>query len=62
MSPLAPSATASCHQVADQPVDDSVLHHHPDQAGASQVALAEFGISQVLVPESRHVWQYSPAY
>ena len=48
------------HQVADQPVDDSVLHHHPDQTGPSQVALPELGISRVL--ESRHTGLYPPAY
>ncbi len=42
------------HQIADQPVDHGVLHDHPDQTGASQVALAELGIRQVLVLESRH--------
>jgi hypothetical protein len=48
------------HQVGDQPVDDGVLHHHPDQPGASQVTLAEFGVAQVLVVESRHPRQYRP--
>ena len=48
------------HEVADQPVDHGVLHHHPDHAGPSQVALAELGIGQVLVLESRHAGQYAP--
>jgi hypothetical protein len=50
------------HQIRDQPVDHSVLHHHPDQTSASQVTLAELGISQVLVLEARHAGQYPPAY
>src|SRR5450755_2636683 len=50
------------HQVADQPVDDGVLHHHPDQTSAGQIALAELGISQVLVLEARHAGQYLPTY
>ena len=50
------------HQIADQPVDDGVLHHHPDQTGAGQIALAELGISQVLVLEARHARQYPPTY
>jgi len=49
------------HQVADQPVDDSIPHHHPDQTGASQVALPEFGLRQVLVLKSRYARQYPPA-
>jgi hypothetical protein len=50
------------HQVPDQPVDRSVLHHHPDQTGAGQVALTKFGIGQVLVLKSRHAGQYPPEY
>lgn len=42
------------HQVVDQTVDHGVLHHYSDHAGSSQVALAELGIGQVLVVESRH--------
>jgi hypothetical protein len=42
------------HQVADQPVNDGVGHHHPDQTGTSQVALAELSVRQVLVLESSH--------
>src|SRR6516165_2651784 len=50
------------HQVAHQPVDDGILHHHSDQTGASQVAFSEFGIRQVLVFECRHTGQYPSAY
>jgi len=46
------------HEVTDQPVDDSIRHYDPDEAGARQVTLPEFGVSQVLVLESRHARQY----
>ena len=49
------------HQIADQPVDDGVLHHHPDQTGPSQVALAELGVRQVL-SSNRHAGQSASAY
>ena len=50
------------HQVADQPVDHGVLHHHADQTGPSQVALAELGVRQILILESRHAGQYPTTY
>ena len=42
------------HQVGDQAVDLGVLHHHADQAGPAEVALAELGTGQVLVIETSH--------
>jgi hypothetical protein len=49
------------HQVAAQPVDHRVLHHHLDQPIATQIAFAELGTCQVLILESRHAGQYPPA-
>src|SRR5689334_15022682 len=50
------------HQVAHQPIDDGIPHHHPDQTGISQVTFPELSTGQILVLEHRHTGQYPPAY